>query len=88
MNEDQPKRVQLPREQWKPILNEAGEQVGWNTGKDEIKFSTPERFQQAEGIMALAMAAKARQGLQPKRGHQSVGRKKGKVAPKQRRGRK
>lgn len=72
-----------PNEGWEPILNADGQQIGWNTGKEEIKFSTPERFLQVEGMMQLALHAKARQGLQPKQVHQSKGRKKGKVAPKQ-----
>lgn len=74
----------LPREQWTPIINSEGEQVGWNTGSDEIKFSTHEIFLQREGYMKMALEIKARRGLQPKPVHQGVGRKKGKVAPKQR----
>lgn len=72
------------RNKWKPILNEAGEQVGWDTGDDGIKFSTPERFLQVEGMMALALEAKKQREKVAKLGR----RKKGKVAPKQPRGRK
>lgn len=68
------------RNKWKPILNEAGDQIGWNTGDEEIKFSTPERFLQAEGMMAIALEAKRRREKVAKLER----RKKGKVAPKQR----
>lgn len=74
----------LPREQWTPIINSEGEQVGWNTGSDRLVWTTHERFLQAEGLMAVALQAKVRQVL--RRQERVVkGMGKGKVAPKQRR---
>lgn len=73
-----------PNREWTPILNADDQQIGWNTGKEEIKFSSHHVFLMNEGMMAIALHAKARQGLQPRQVHQSKGRKKGKVAPKQR----
>lgn len=81
--------MELPREQWTPILNDAGEQVGWDTGAEEIKFSSPKAFLQAEGVIQLAIGINRvnREKPQgPKQDMKVVGRKRGKVAPKQPRG--
>lgn len=48
------------REGWTPVLNEQGEQVGWNTGADEIRFSTHEVFLQRDGFFSMAAKMKER----------------------------
>lgn len=48
-----------PRSTWEPILNDAGQQIGWLIpGEQPIKFSTPEIFLQVEGRLQAAAAMK------------------------------
>lgn len=79
----------LPRSQWTPILNEADEQIGWNIGAEEIRFSTPQVFLQVEGVLQLAIGInRVSQGkVTGEKKPKATGRKRGKVAPKPPRGR-
>lgn len=48
----------LPRSKWKPIVDGQGLQIGWDTGNDQIRFSSHRAFLRVEGGMQFALQVK------------------------------